>query len=273
MSIQTLQRSTGTASVDLAIRRGQVRLTDLGQSGSAKAILPAAGPEPEVVFLNTSGGLTGGDRLAYALSLGPGVRATATTQTAERAYRAGQGSARVSVSAQVGPGGWLDWIPQDTILFEGAALHRTTDIALQGVAGCLICESLIFGRSAMGEILTQLALTDRRRITRDGQLVLVDPLALDSAALTAGSAVLGQARAVASVIMVAAGAADRVHALRDKLTVPGVVAAASGWDDRLSVRLMARDAQPLRRQLIRILGQLRDRTPMPRVWQDIGEAA
>jgi urease accessory protein len=51
------------------------------------------GRAPEVVFLNTAGGLTGGDRLDYAVDLAGG-HVVATTQTAERAYRAGEGVAR-----------------------------------------------------------------------------------------------------------------------------------------------------------------------------------
>ena len=82
------------------------------------------GAVPEVVFLNTSGGLTGGDRLSYGVALGDGCRAVATTQTAERAYLSNQGAARVEVSMTVGAGGWIDWLPQETILFERSALHR-----------------------------------------------------------------------------------------------------------------------------------------------------
>ena len=74
-----MQRSAGVARV--SIDGG--RLTGLAQSGSAKALLPRSyGPAPEVVFLNTSGGLTAGDTLDYQLDLGPATRATATTQTA-----------------------------------------------------------------------------------------------------------------------------------------------------------------------------------------------
>ena len=77
-----MQRSAGVARV--SIDGG--RLAGLTQSGSAKALLPRSyGPAPEVVFLNTSGGLTSGDTLDYQLDLGPATRATAPLRPADDA--------------------------------------------------------------------------------------------------------------------------------------------------------------------------------------------
>jgi len=81
------ERSHGAAHVRLRAGPDGARLEGLEQAGSAKAFIHRAASGPEVVFLNTSGGLTGGDRLSYRLDLAAGCRATATTQTAERAYR------------------------------------------------------------------------------------------------------------------------------------------------------------------------------------------
>lgn len=264
-----LQRSHGEAAVGLGLIDGQVRLRTLRQIGSAKAILPhVAGAAPEVVFLNTSGGLTGGDRLDCRLTLGPGCRALATTQTAERAYLSGFDSApaRVSVSHQVGPGGWLDWLPQETILFQGAALTRHTRIDLGPGAGCLVLEAVVLGRAAMGETVTRLAFRDTRLICRDGRPILLEPLHLDDASLTAGSATLGQARAFASLALVAPGSAEALPAVRAVLNEPAVEAAASAFDGKLTLRLLAPDGWPLRRQIARVLAVLRP-GPLPRVWQ------
>ena len=122
-----MQRSHGEAAVAYA----GARLTGLRQKGSAKALLPRVRGVPEVVFLNTSGGLTSGDTLSYALDLAEGARAVATTQAAERAYRADHGPARVSVTHRVGAGGWLDWLPQETILFDRSDLDRRTILTLR----------------------------------------------------------------------------------------------------------------------------------------------
>ncbi|MGL4415311.1 MAG: urease accessory protein UreD, partial [Roseinatronobacter monicus] len=60
------QRSAGHASARFAQRSGRPSLMDLRQQGSAKAIVLE---HSDIVFLNTSGGLTGGDRLDYSLTL------------------------------------------------------------------------------------------------------------------------------------------------------------------------------------------------------------
>ncbi|MDO9524093.1 MAG: urease accessory protein UreD [Gemmobacter sp.] len=263
----TLQRSHGRARV--ALRAGGA-LDRMEQAGSAKVILPRVhGPVPEAVFLNTSGGLTSGDRLEFQMDLAAGVRATATTQTAERAYRANGPAAQVRVVAHVGAGGRLDWLPQETILFEASALHRSTEINLAADAACLICETVILGRHAMGETPQACALTDRRVINRANRPVLVETLRLDQTVLAAAHrpGILGGARAFAFVALVAEGAADALAPLRDVLTEPGVIAAATAFDGKCILRLTACDGWPLRRQIIRALAMLRPGHSLPRVWQ------
>lgn len=261
-----LQRSHGSASVVFDQAAGKTRLVKLRQSGSAKVILPHVGKVPEVVFLNTSGGLTGGDTLSFALSLGPNVRVVATTQTAERVYRAGVGFAKVSVDLAVGKGGWLDWLPQETILFDASAVDRRTTIDLSEDGGCLALESVVLGRPAMGEVVRQVMLRDTRFIRRDGVPVMMEPLLLNDAALQAGSAVLGGAKAFASLVMVGRGAEGALKATRAVLDEPGVDGAASAWDGKLLVRMMAVDGWPLRQQIRRVLAAIRP-GPLPRVWQ------
>ena len=267
---EQLQRAKGRAAVAMvAGSRGRAVLADLYQQGSAKAILPRVdGGAAEVVFLNTSGGLTGGDRLDYALSLGAGVRATATTQTAERAYRSARGVARAEVRLRVGPAGWLDWLPQETILFDGAALERQVTVDLDEGAGCLFLESVILGRHAMGETVTGLMFRDSRMIRRGGQPVWAEPLLIDSRVLhRAGSAaLLGCARALATLALVHPHAGDRLAALRAVLDEPGVESGASALDGRLILRMLAHDGLPLRRQILRALAVLRAGPP-PLVWQ------
>jgi urease accessory protein len=262
------QRSRGQAFVSLAQLDGRVRLGRLHQSGSAKAILPHIHQAvPEVVFLNTSGGLTGGDRLSYALDLGPGTSATATTQTAERAYSAGTGEAQVSARFRVGLGGHLDWLPQETILFDGAALRRTTEVDLDEDASCLLLESVILGRHAMGETLARIDFDDRRILRRGGRLLHLEPTTLSEQTLGPRTALLGPARAFASIVAVGQGVADRLAPLRAVLDQPGVVAGASAFGGRLCLRLMAVDALALRRQIVRALDVLRGGAALPRVWQ------
>lgn len=254
---ETMQRAKGEAFV----RLGAARLDRLRTEGSAKAILPGGHAGREVVFLNTSGGLTSGDHLRFGLAMdGPAV---ATTQTAERAYKATGTPARMEVELRVSPGGWLDWLPQETILFDRAALDRRTVIDLSPNAGCLALEAVVLGRAAMGETVRTLRFRDRREIRMGGALWWVDPLALGTGALE-GSATLQGARAFATIVMTGEAPLDPLRALLDE---PGVTGAASAFAGRTVVRMLAADGWPLRRQIVRVLHILRQGRPLPRVWQ------
>ena len=97
----------------------------------------------------------------------------------------------------------------------------------------------------MGETVRRLHLRDRRKVTRAGRPVLIESIRIDDADLVRdGAAGLGGARAVASLTLIfAATAADRLHAIRAVLPAEGPVrAAASAWDERLTVRFLSADA-------------------------------
>jgi len=261
-----LQRSRGRALVSLTRQGGATRLRDLHQSGCAKAMLPRCHtPDPEVVFLNTAGGVTGGDRLSYGLVLGDGARAVAATQTAERAYRSAGGAGHIAVNLSLGKGARLDWLPQETILFQHSDTRRHTRVDMAGDATLLWSEMLVLGRAAMGEEITRFALHDRREVWRDGRLDLLEPLEL-SPALLGARAGLDGARALATLVLMAPGAEDARATLAD-ITEEGVSIALSAWDGKLVLRALARDARPLKTALARVLSTLRAGAPLPRVWQ------
>ena len=259
------QRVAGRAAVSFG---AGARLKGLAQAGSAKAMMPRMhGRAPEVVFLNTAGGLTGGDRLDYAVEIEDGV-AVATTQTAERAYRSNGGTASVETRLVVGPGATLHWLPQELILFEGAALERRLDVELAEDATLIMLETLVLGRAAMGETVRHLHLRDRRKVSRAGRPVLIEGVHLDDADVARGGAAgLDGAIAMASLSLLGSDAEDRLSAIRAVLPDDGPVrAAASAWDGRRTVRFLSSDAFLLRRAVARAVSTL-TRLPLPRVWQ------
>lgn len=259
-----LQRAAGRAEVTLEHRRGTTRIAGLHQSGSAKAFLPDMhGRTPEAVFLNTAGGLTGGDALRFALTLGPGTQAVGTTQTAERAYASTGGRARMEVALTLGAGAALDWLPQETILFDRSALARRTVADLGPGARLLMAEMVVLGRAAMGERLARVQFSDWREVRRAGVPVLVEPLRLTDASLRSGPAGLDGARAVATIALVAPGAEDALDRVRAVLSEG---AAASAWGGRLVVRLTGPDLGPVKQAVARIVTELRG-ADLPRVWQ------
>jgi urease accessory protein len=169
----------------------------------------------------------------------------------------------MEVQLTVGPGGWLDWLPQETILFDRAALDRRTVIDLAADAGCLALEAVVLGRAAMGETVRDIRFRDRREIRRGGAPLWIDPLALEPGAL-AGTATLNAARAFATIVMTGEAALAPLRAVLDE---PGVVAEASAFAGRTVARMLAPDGWPLRRQIARALHILREGRPLPRVWQ------
>ncbi len=270
-----LERSHGAAYLRLARRRGHCAVADLAQQGSAKVFLPRGDPvNPEVVFLNTSGGMTSGDRLSLSLCLDAGTGATATTQTAERAYQARYGPAVVRIQADVANNGWLHWLPQETILFEDCHLNRDTQINLGQGASCLICETIVLGRRAMGERPERSRLQDCRMVRIQGRPVWAESLRLDATILDLATApaMLGPNGAFAVVAFIGQGAETAAGLVRAIPVLPGVEVAVSGWDGRTIARLMAPELWPLKLQLARIIQEL-SKNPLPRVWQMQGLAA
>jgi urease accessory protein len=259
------QRAAGR--LDLAFRQeaGRTRLERLYQQGCLKACLPRAS-EMEVVALNLSGGIVGGDRLETTLNAGAGAEVTFTTQAAERLYRTLDAPADVATRLHAGRGARLHYLPQETILFDRFALKRTLEVELHGDAEFLGLESLVFGRLAMGEAIHAGMLRDRISLRRDGKLLWQDITRLDGdiAALLARPAVAGGARAVASLFGTGKPMAERLPALRAALA--GAVAGASWNGEMLTARILAPDAAALRAVLARALHALRG-TALPRVWQ------
>ena len=269
------QRARGRA--DLAFRSrdagtdGEVtELSVLYQQGCAKIRLPGRelGAPAEAVFINTAGGLTDGDRLALSVSIGPDARAVVTTQSAERIYRAaGPEPAHVDVTLAVGRGARLDWLPQETILFDRSALSRTLAIDLAADASLLAVESFVFGRSAMGETVRAISLRDSWRVRRAGRLIFADGLRLDGDAgsILAGPATASGATACATLLYVTTDAPDRLDALRAALSGATAQTGVTAWNGMLLARFLAPSSQALRRDLGAALSALRG-DPLPRVW-------
>ena len=258
------QRSEGTARVVLG-PDGEV--VDLYQKGSAKAMLPKVhSPVPEVVFLNTSGGLTGGDRLSLSLSVADSSTVMAATQTAERAYASSGDCAQVDVSIEIGEDAFCLWLPQETIAFDASNLNRKTTVTLGQGARFLGVETLVLGRQAMNETLSGIDLTDRRQIydvtgtPLHAEHIYLSPNTLSRRTEKAG---LADNTVFATLVYLAEDAEDRIDAVRHRL---GYTCVASAWGNRLVVRADGDDSWTIRKHLIPIIEYL-GIGRIPRVWQ------
>jgi urease accessory protein len=276
--LPTHQRAFGRLRVAFERRGALTALAVLRQEGCLKARhpRPESGSITETVLLNTSGGITGGDDLDLDIRAGAGTRLTVTTQAAERLYRATPGSppatlrTRLTAAAEA----TLEWLPQETILFDACRADRTLSVDLAPSARFLGVESLLFGRQASGETVRRAWFMDRIRIRQGGVLLLHDAtrIADDAAALMARAGTFGDARAMATIVVVSPEAEHTVPVLRAALgdgTLPEgpLEAGVSAWNGLVFARLLATDGARLRQAVITALGILRGRTPLPRVWR------
>ena len=270
-----LQRARGRAEVAMRADGGRNRLERLYQQGCAKAILPRSHARlPEAVLVNTSGGITGGDRLDYVMTAGDGAGLVVTTQAAERIYRAASGVGQIETRLTLGAGAELAWLPQETIVFDGGRLRRELEVDLAPDARFVALESFVFGREAMGETVGHAFVRDRWRIRRDGVPLHGDDLRFDIAdpAATAGAARLADNRAVATLVLVAPDDAETLDRLvadaRGLLgeTTAGASRIGEGASGKIAIRIAAPSAYLLRRRLLPVISLFLDGLPLPKVW-------
>jgi urease accessory protein len=265
-------RSEGT--IDLAFERRGTRTTALRtyQAGCLRLRLPRAehsAEPPCAVLINTAGGVAEDDQLGYRLAWGEGTDAIATTQAAEKVYRALARPSRISTEIAVASGAVAEWLPQETILFDRFQLRRDARVLLAEDASFLGVEALVLGRRASGEVVHTGSLRDALRIWRGGRLVYADALVLGGEidALMQRSAIGGGALAMAVLVHAAPGAAKMIQPVREALKAAKGRAAASTWNGLLAARLLAPDGETLRHDIAAALGVLRGGRPLPRVWR------
>ena len=269
-AVHALQRVEARGALSLALRDGRTRPQRLFQEGAAKIRLPRVSGEPaEAVLINTAGGLTGGDRLAWAVELGAGSAAVVTTQAFEKIYRAGAGHAEVSAALSVEAGARLAWLPQETIVFEGGALSRRLEASLARDAEALIVEATVFGRTARGERVQRGRFADRWRIYRQGQLVHAEDFAIgpDIDATLRRAAAANGAVAMATVLAIGDAPETKVAAARHIVGEAGGVSAWTvGQSGKLLARLVAADGYALRQRLVPLIELLNGQAGLPKVW-------
>ena len=260
-----LQRATGQLSFHVS----QKRVSRMYQSGSAKLMLPNThSVMMEAVIVNTSGGMTDGDTLNIDVKT-EDCALVMTTQTAERVYRSGGTTpAKVNINLSISDTADLHWLPQETIVFNDSKFDRTLTINLSSCSNCLIAETIVLGREAMGENICDCKLTDNWRVFRDGKLFHAESLRLSDevSKIIAAPAGGNGARLLSTILYVGDNleqVADRVARLIKQISSN---CAWSCWDDRLVIRLVSVHSASARKDIERLLLAIRQQ-PLPRVWQ------
>jgi urease accessory protein len=271
--------ATGVAEIGFARRDGATRLTHLYQHDPLRVLFPT--PEADditvAVLLTTSGGLVAGDQLAVSTRVGDGAAAHVTAAAAEKIYRSTGATTAVTQHLQAGEGAWLEHLPPETILFDGARLRRETRIELASGAGFLGGGILVFGRQARGERLTHGLVNERWEVWRDRALVWGDALHLDDdiAATVADPACFAGATACATLILAPPASPsaflDDARAVQQVSAVAGMQAGVTIVGGLLVARWLGQDALPLRRAYADLACHLRQAAMglpprLPRLW-------
>ncbi len=239
----------------------------LFETGGLRWRFPRSSNPCEAAIVNTGGGVAGGDSYRLTLELRDGAEVEATTPSAERIYRSDGAAAAIATRLSLAPGARLFWLPQETLMFDGARLERRLEVEMSGEASLVLAETLVFGRLAMGEARIDASLRDSWRLRRDGRLVLADETRLAHAgAALEGKAVGAGARALATIVAAAPNIEARLPDLRAALEAEGsgVEAGASAFDGLVVARLLSVAPSRLRAAVIASIVALGGRKP--RLW-------
>jgi urease accessory protein len=264
--------------IRLALNRapdGTTVLADLYQAQPLRVLFPQAarGDIFQAAIACVSGGLVGGDRLDMSVRLGDGANAMVIGQAAEKIYRSLGPDCIVETELHAGRESWFEYLPQETILFDGARLRRRTQLCLEDGARCLTGGILVFGRAARGETLTRGLVHDVWEFRdAEGRLTWKDALHLDGDVRTLLNrpATFDGAAAYGSLIYAGADAAKHLRAARD-IAADGVRIGATAFRGLLIVRLLGLNALALRNAFARIWTTLRAEAGglppvLPRLW-------
>ncbi|MDI4236431.1 urease accessory protein UreD [Bradyrhizobium sp. Arg237L] len=260
-------RARGAVRFGVHLHDGVTRRGDLHESGSLRVRFPS--PEGEglsAVFVNTAGGVAGGDRFDIDIAAREGARLTLMTAAAEKIYRAAGPAAQLNIALKAESGSHLSWLPQETILFDRARISRRIDIDLAEGASLLLCEIVVFGRSAMGETMRHGEFVDRWRMRRGGRLVFAETVRLDGnigeklarPAVASGGVAIGTALIVPGDDAVVERIREAQDSFRGEVGI-------SCWNGFAMARFCAQDAMRLRADMMTVLGRA-SAVPLPRLW-------
>ena len=266
-AIFAANRAQGAVVFDVHQVEGVTRRRHLHESGSLRVRFPS--PEADglsAVFVNTAGGIAGGDRFDIEIATGEGSRLAVTTAAAEKVYRAVGVPSQINIALKLAAGSHLAWLPQETILFDRAQVSRRIEIDLADSASLLLCEIVVFGRSAMGERVLSGQFVDRWRLRCGGRLVFAETVRLDGdiGEKLRQPAVAKGGVAVGTALIVPGDEAlvERIRALSESF---GGEVGISCWNGFAMARFCAQDAARLRADMMAVLG-CASGSALPRLW-------
>ena len=173
---KNLQRAEGGGRIVLSRARNGARIVEVFQRSPIRIMFPrvAGSAVEEAVFINTAGGIAGGDRLECDVTALAEASIAVTSQAAEKVYRALNEPACILTRLKACEAAKLAWLPQQTIIFNWARLSRKTEVDVVSGAELLALEWLVLGRAAHGEDMIGGHISDTWHVKKDGRLIWAD---------------------------------------------------------------------------------------------------
>lgn len=274
-SDRQLQRAHGLARLALGGSDRGTRIIETFEKCPVRIMFPKlpGAAVNEAVLINTGGGITGGDRLDYSVIVNESASIAVTSQAAEKVYRALDEPARITTKLTMAGPAKLAWLPQETILFNGARIRRTTEIELHPEAELLALEWIVLGRAAHGEQMMNGQIIDSWRVKKDGQLIWADIFrSVDEIfPLLHKRALLSDCKALGTLVYYGRDLDRRLEMVRDIIPALDCRCGATVVSRLLIVRLAAEVAFVLKLALQRVLQRFRlDVGPgpfgVPKMW-------
>ncbi len=172
--------STGwSARLDAVFARRSERTVPLRRSHEGplrwqRMLYPEGAPVCHAIVVHPPGGVAGGDELDIAVAAERDAHALLTTPGAAKWYRSTGATARQSIRLAARSGAAIEWLPQETIVFDGAAATWTLDAEVDHSAAIVGCDVVMLGRAARGEKFARGALHVCTQLRRGGALAFVE---------------------------------------------------------------------------------------------------
>ncbi|HEX4986316.1 MAG TPA: urease accessory protein UreD [Burkholderiales bacterium] len=238
-----------------------------------KALYPEGGAVCHAILLHPPGGIAGGDRLAISIDVGPQAHALLTTPGATKWYRCAGEQASQRVDIAVRRDAVCEWLPQESIFFDGSMAHNAVNVELEQDAAFCGWDVMCLGRTARGERLASGRVRQHLRVAVDGR-----PLFEELGTIEGGGAALDSAAGLAGYPVCGTFVAAGIRADGDALAAcRGVAAKGDGkWgvtamEGIIVARCLAHSAEAARGYFLGLWEHLRPRYARmpcraPRIW-------
>jgi urease accessory protein len=274
-SDRDLQRAEGCGRIVVSNSENGTRIVDIFQRSPIRIMVPRVDDDTtkEVVFVNTGGGIAGGDRLEFSVTALASASLRVSSQAAEKVYRALNEPAHIKTELKVSAAAKLAWLPQETIVFNWGRVSRQTEIDLSSGAEVLVLEWLVLGRAAHGEEMTGGHISDGWRVKKDGRLIWADGFRTTDEVFSHlhRKPLLSNCRAVATLIYFGPDLDTRLESFRDIASSLECHCGATSVGGLMIVRFAAKVSSDLRIALRSFLQQFgREVGPgpfgVPKMW-------